>query len=374
MFLHIFGINIEDTEKHLFLQCMKNGLITIGEIAHNQLMPWQKDDDLTGTFQELLGYVDDVPPLNHRQFFSNLTLAFRNTGYLPDRKMEEEWNLFIRLETNDRVSALFEPILTLQKSDPKIRFYTLLTGNTAKAILLFVKNSVIQHENGLFTKYFVNKTLKRLRNMLVTNFAELSTWEDDIFIGKILHLCVAIVFLEIRVGYEEYVEKQEMGISINDIYDILVKTGLADSSLKMLAANLIHRHNSLFKTSDDLTGVSGIQGREPIPNVFLKQEDTTNSNRSKTPDGFKNVHHETGTLNRAATSEDHHNDGNQTKEEPDDKNEIIGTKEAIKLLAISKSTFMRRIKKGTIPYLKREENEHYKFRKNDILKLNSVCQ
>lgn len=349
---------------------MKNGLITIGEIAHNQLMPWLKDDDITGTFQDLLRYVDEVPPFNHRQFFSNLKLACRNTGYLPDRKMEEEWNLFIRLETNDRVNTLFEPILTLQKSDPKIRFYTLLAGNTAKAILLFVKNSVIQHENALFTKYFVNKTLTRLRNMLITNFAELSTREDDIFIGKLLHLCVAVVFLEISVGYEEYIEKQEMGMSMSDIYAIVIKSGMADASLKILAANLIHRHNSLFKASGDLSGASGIQGREPVPNVFQTQEDTTISNRSKTRDGLKNVHHETGTLNRAAKPEERNADVDPTQAEPDDKNEIIGTNEAMKLRGISRSTFMRRIKNGLIPYLPREKNQHYKFRKNDILKLN----
>lgn len=334
---------------------MENGLITFEQMTYHNLMPWVNQDQYTGVFKELVNRIDDAHVSNHQLFFHAVLTAFGEIRLPVDPKITEEWRRFGKLPEFENLNYLVAGLAAFKHHDPKVRFYTLLAVNCAKGVLLTTANRTLHAESKPYSQYIINKSMQRLEAMIVPKQPASDINEVDLLIFKIIKLALLMVYIEIDKGFPEYIERKQLNLNHNQICELLAICAMNDKRLKEIAEKYLKRYRGTFKKK----GKRDAQ-LEELPNIFSS---FSKANANK---GASATKRRPDKLQDKATS-------SAEKDGASDGGKVIGSREAMNMLGISKTTLKRRIEQGLISALPRNNNrEHYKFLLQDIEKLRNI--
>jgi predicted DNA-binding transcriptional regulator AlpA len=333
---------------------MKIYLNTLEDIAFNNLMPWLDDNSDTDQFEEILRAIDINKVRHHQDFFLHLIEMHNFTDIAITPCTLNEWRDFSGIKRNKKTEEMAKQILTFDRANAKVSFYTVLIAHSVSAIMSSLKQQMTLSTGKPLKKQLVDKYVTRLKRIITADVPCEDHSEHDLLVIKLTKLGALAIFLLLLILFEGYINPYNT-LSNYDIMTAIALIGMADKELARIASAFSQAHGDFVKSK-----------LQPSPTNKLKALQQQAAGKTGDKGGTFSAHQ---TIADHVRPEQQNPANNETVGSREGEVErCIGSKEVMHILGIDKGTLhrWRNRKENKIPHFQYSKRGKILYKMSEI--------
>jgi hypothetical protein len=328
-------------------------MITLEEILFNSLAPWASRNIDDFLFEELNAKLYRISAYWPGMYFTKLRQGFQGLGLESDAELEAEWKFFAGTD-QPIPEGLFRKLSRYRHSQQKVHFYAELLSNCGFAELNLLKQDFEKHPDFDYQRYTLRKLCSRLERIIRIPNPDTDHTEEDLTIIKLTKLTAVIMYLEIIVRYSRHIHAERLKLPPDEVFEELARIAMTSQNAEFIVKNVKTLYYPYFRTG-------------PIAYVHDTGMEPRTNSRTEKKNGMEKTNDKTMGTKFQKSELSAENKGERQTEKNRDR--IIGTGEARKILGCSSPTLARWRKKGIVPYSQPNPDGRCYYRLSEITEL-----